>query len=94
MLYLVLAFDADDAEAPARRQRVRERHLEGARELVDAGRLQVAGAFLDEEGVMRGSMLLIEEDDEQTLRRRLEEDVYSREGVWTRFEIRPFARAI
>lgn len=94
MLYLVLAHDADDPEAPERRRRVREAHLDGVRALVDAGKLQVGGAYLDDAGVMRGSMLLIEADDEASLRRRLEEDVYTREGVWERFEIRPFARAV
>ncbi|MDZ7799346.1 MAG: YciI family protein [Trueperaceae bacterium] len=94
MLYLILAHDATDDQAPARRQRVRPRHLEGVRPLVDEGRLQVAGALLDEEGVMRGSMLLLEAEGEAEVRTILERDVYAREGVWARFEIWPFARAV
>lgn len=94
MLYLVLAHDATDPDAPARRAAVRERHLEGIRPLAQDGRLQVGGAFLDQDGVMRGSMMLIEAEDEASLRRLLDDDVYSREGVWERFEIRPFARAV
>ncbi|MFW5920975.1 MAG: YciI family protein [Polyangiales bacterium] len=94
MLYLVLAHDATDPDAPARRAAVRPRHLEGIRALVDEGRLQVGGAFLDDDGVMRGSMMLIEAEDEASLRRLLDDDVYRRERVWERFEIRPFARAV
>lgn len=94
MLYLVLAHDATDPDAPSRRAAVRERHLEGIRPLADDGRLHVGGAFLDADGVMRGSMMLVEAEDEAALRRLLDEDVYSREGVWERFEIRPFARAV
>lgn len=94
MLYLILAHDATDDGAPERRARVRERHLEGIRPLVDAGRMPIGGAFLDDDGVMRGSMLVLEAEDEAEVRRLLEEDVYVREGVWERFEIRPFKRAV
>lgn len=94
MLYLVLAHDATDDGAPARRQRVRARHLEGVRPLVEAGRLQVAGALLDEGGVMRGSMLLLDAEGEDEVRRIVDEDVYTREGVWERVEVWPFARAV
>lgn len=94
MLYLVLAHDATDPDAPARRASVRQRHLEGIRPLVADGRLQVGGAYLDAEGTMRGSMMLIEAEDETALRRLLDDDIYAREGVWERFEIRPFARAV
>ncbi len=94
MLYLVLAHDATDPDAPARRAAVRERHLEAVRPLVEAGTLRVGGAFLDDEGTMRGSMMLIEAEDEAALRRLLDDDVYRREGVWERFEIRPFVRAV
>lgn len=94
MLYLILAHDATDDQAPARRQRVRPQHLEGVRPLARDGRLQVAGALLDEEGAMRGSMLLLEAEDEAEVRTILERDVYAREGVWARFEIWPFARAV
>lgn len=94
MLYLILAHDARDEGAPERRGRVRQRHLDGVRPLAEEGRLQVGGAFLDEQGVMRGSMLLLEAEDEDEVRRLLDDDVYSREGVWERFEIRPFKRAV
>ncbi len=94
MLFLILAHDAHDEGAPARRAAVRERHLQEVRPLVESGRLQVGGAFLDEEGTMRGSMLLLEAEDEAEARRVLQDDVYAREGVWERFEIWPFKRAV
>lgn len=94
MLFLILAHDAPDDGAPARRAAVRERHLQEVRPLVESGRLQVGGAFLDEEGTMRGSMLLLEAENEAEARRTLENDVYARQGVWDRFEIWPFKRAV
>jgi uncharacterized protein YciI len=94
MLFLVIAKDGTDAEAPARRQRVRERHLEGARTLAERGTLQVGGALLDPEGGMIGSALVIEAEDEAAARVLLEADVYHREGVWRSYEVYPFRRAV
>lgn len=94
MLFLVIAKDGTDAEAPARRQRVRERHLEGARTLATNGTLQVGGALLDPEGGMIGSALVLEAKDEAAARQLLEVDVYHREGVWRSYEIYPFRRAV
>jgi uncharacterized protein len=94
MLFLVIAKDGTDAEAPARRQRVREAHLEGARALAATGVLQVGGAILDPNGGMIGSALVVEAEDEAALRSVLEADVYRRAGVWQSFEIYPFRRAV
>lgn len=94
MLHLVIAHDGRDADAPERRRGVRERHLEGIRPLVEAGTLQLAGAYLDDEGEMRGSVLLLDADDEGAVRAILDADVYTRAGVWERFEILPFRRAV
>mgnify|MGYP002621011527 CR=1 FL=1 len=94
MLFLVIARDGTDPEAPARRQRVRAQHLEGARALAERGDLQLGGALLDDAGTMIGSALLLEADDAEAARRLLAADVYAREGVWQQVEIHPFRRAI
>lgn len=94
MLYLVIARDGNDPDAPARRQAVRERHLEGARALAERGTLQLGGALLGGDGGMIGSAMVIEADDEDALRALLADDVYARSGVWQRYEIYPFRRAV
>jgi uncharacterized protein len=94
MQFLVIAKDGTDPEAPARRQRVRDAHLVGAHDLVERGALTLGGALLDGDGVMIGSALLLEAEDEADVRRLLEADVYHREGVWRSFEIYPFRRAV
>lgn len=94
MLYLIIARDGTDPDAPARRQAVRERHLEGAHEAREAGALKLGGAILDDAGTMVGSALVLEAANEREVRDFLERDVYSREGVWQGFEIYPFKRAV
>ena len=94
MLYLVIAKDGRDEAAPARRQAVRERHLDGAHALAEAGVLHVGGAILDDAGTMIGSAMVIEAADQAALRALLDGDVYAREGVWQRYEVYPFRRAI
>jgi len=94
MLFVVIAMDGTDAEAPERRRRVRQAHLEGARLLAEAGTLQVGGALLGPEGGMIGSALVVQAEDEAALRAALEADVYHRAGVWQRYEIYPFLRAV
>ena len=94
MLYLVIAKDGSDPDAPARRQAVRERHLEGARSLAERGIMPLGGALLSADGTMIGSALLLEADDEAAARALLDADVYTTEGVWQTFEIYPFRRAV
>jgi uncharacterized protein len=94
MLYLVIARDGTDVDAPARRQAVRERHLEGARALAERGTLHLGGAILDDAGGMIGSALVVEAADEAAVRALLASDVYARHGVWRDYEIHPFARAV
>ncbi|QRN81034.1 MAG: hypothetical protein JK586_05965 [Nocardiopsis sp. BM-2018] len=94
MLYLVIAKDGTDPDAPARRQAVRERHLEGARALAERGVMQLGGALLDDDGTMIGSALVIEADDEAAARALLDADVYTTAGVWRHLEVYPFRRAV
>ena len=96
MLYLVLAHDHHDQDAPARRAAVREAHLEAVRPLAERGVVQVGGALLDDAGVMRGSMMLVEAESEAEVRDLVWNDVYVRERVWDvdAITIRPFARAV
>lgn len=94
MQFLVIAKDGTDPDAPTRRQRVRDAHLVGAHELAERGALRLGGALLAADGVMIGSALLLDAEDEAEVRRLLEADVYHREGVWRSFEIYPFRQAI
>jgi uncharacterized protein YciI len=94
MLFMVIAKDGTDTDAPARRQAARARHLEGAKELAAAGQLVLGGALLDDTGAMIGSVLLLEAEDAAAARALVAADIYTEGGVWQQVEILPFKRAI
>jgi uncharacterized protein YciI len=94
MTYLVIAWDGRDPEAPQRRQAVREQHLQEIQPAVDGGVVQLGGALLDGEGNMIGSALIVEAASREELDALLQQDIYSRAGVWQAFEIYPFRRAV
>ncbi len=93
MLFLFLAHDGTDTEAPQRRQAVRDAHLSGMKELADAGRIPFAAALLDDDGGMIGSAVAVEADSEEAARALIESDVYRRSGVWVEYSLWPVKRA-
>jgi len=94
MLFLVIAKDGTDPQAPARRQAVRDEHLANIKPSVEAGILQLGGAIMDDDGNMIGSALIAEAESKEALQEFLDNDVYSKTGVWQGFEIYPFKRAV
>lgn len=94
MLFLVIAKDGTDPDAPTRRHAVRDRHLSGARELAANGTLVVGGALLNDAGGMIGSALILEAENADHARTILHNDIYHRSGVWQTLEIHPFKRAV
>lgn len=94
MLFSVIARDGTDAEAPARRQAARDQHLAELQPHVDSGVVQLGGAFLDETGTMRGSILVLELPDLAAVNAWLDNDIYTRSGVWQDFEVSEFRRAV
>jgi len=94
MLFIAIARDGTDELAPSRRAAVRAKHLEGIAPLVEAGTVQLGGAFLNDAGEMTGSMMLIEAPTLESVRSMLERDVYTTGGVWQSLEITPFRIAV
>lgn len=92
MLYLVVAMDGTDEEAPARRQAARGAHLKEAAELFAGGRLITGGALMEGEKMI-GSALLLEADSEADVRALLERDPYTQGDVWRNYRIWPYRKA-
>jgi uncharacterized protein len=94
MLYLVIAKDGTDADAPARRQAVRAEHLEKVQPAVEKGFVLLGGALLTSEGGMTGSAMVLDAASEEEVWAFLKRDVYSTGNVWQSFEVHPFKIAV
>jgi uncharacterized protein YciI len=92
--FLVIARDGDDADAPARRARVRPAHLEFIQAFVDRGQVLIGGAMLDGSGTMIGSTLLAEFETRDELDEWLRSDPYVTQQVWRSIEVHPFRTAV
>jgi hypothetical protein len=93
MQFLLVAYDGTDPGAMERRMKVREEHLEKAGLLKRSGEMLFGGAILDDDGRMIGSMILYEFPDRKSLDERLKDEPYINNGVWEKYEIRPFRLA-
>ena len=94
MQFLVTAYDGTDADAPARRQAVRDAHLVGARGLTEEGRILIGGAILDDAGGMIGSCCIVDFATRAELDEWLRNDPYVTGGVWQKIEVVPFRAAV
>lgn len=94
MQFVVIARDGTDPEAVARRTGVRPHHLDEIKPLVDAGRILTGGAMLDDDGNMRGSVLLVDFPSRIELDAWLDHDPYVTGGVWQEIEVVPFRVAV
>jgi uncharacterized protein len=92
--FVVIARDGTDVDAVMRRQAVRPHHLEGIQPLVDAGNVLTGGAILDDDGNMRGSVLLVDFPSREELDAWLDHDPYVTDGVWQQIEVVPFRVAV
>jgi uncharacterized protein len=70
------------------RPSIRPRHLENMKPLVAAGRVFIAGPFLDGSG----SLIVADFDNEQAARDFANGDPYTTGGVFERVEVKPFRK--
>lgn len=94
VLFLVVAHDRTDDEALVRRLVVRERHLAAARRMVASGNMLIAGALLDDEGRMTGSMAVVSFPDKAAFEEWLENVTYNKNDVWEKVEVYPYHVAV
>jgi len=92
--FLVLAYDATDAEAAARRKAARPAHFEGIKPMVAKGEIVVGAALLNDQGGMVGSAVVTEFPSRAELDAWLAREPYVKEGVWKKIEVRPVRIAV
>lgn len=89
MEFLIIAYDATDADALERRMKARDLHLAQAEKMKKQGHLIEGGAILDDEGKMIGSTLYMRFDSREDLQNYIDNDPYVTGGVWEQIEVKP-----
>jgi uncharacterized protein YciI len=98
MLYVITGRDGPDALAG--RKRARPAHLARARQLVDAGRLLIAGPCpaIDSPDPgpagFSGSVIIAEFDSLEAARAWVAADPYATDGVFESWDVRPFVKVL
>lgn len=82
-MYIVKAYDGEGKLD--KRMEVRPRHLEGMKEL--GAKVIMAGGLLDDEGKMKGSMLVLDMADVEEVEDYLKGEPYVMEEVWEKVEV-------
>lgn len=90
MGHVILGWDGEDAEAPARRAAVRGKHLAVLERWAQAGRMNLAVPLFREDGSVAGSVMILGSEDELGTREYLMEEPFARDGVWLSYQMRPF----
>ena len=84
MLFVIIGYDAPDA--CEKRPEVRPAHLAHLEPLVRAGRVKLAGPFLDR----TGSLIVVEASSLGEVWELVGRDPYVTAGVFNRVEVKPF----
>jgi len=85
MQFLIKAYDGEGMLE--KRMEVRPRHLEGMKAL--GKQIICAGGLLDDDGKMKGSVLIVDFPDRAAVNAYLDHETYVVEGVWQKIEVEP-----
>lgn len=85
MLFVITAMDINDGGAL--RLATRAAHFEYARE---TGVIRLGGPFLDAEGGMIGSLIIIEAENLDAAKAWTANDPYAKAGVYAHYDVRPW----
>ncbi len=87
MQFLVLAYDAKDEGAPARRMAARQAHLDTIARYKASGNMRIGAAILDDGGKMCGSCIIAEFPSRVELNEWLSADPYVTQKVWGEVQV-------
>ena len=83
MQYIITAYDGENMLE--KRLEVRPRHLENMSKV--KGKVLCAGGILNDEGTMKGSMLVIDFAEKADLDEYLQNEPYIKEKVWEKVHV-------
>jgi hypothetical protein len=84
---MVLAFDTPGEDGLARRDGARPSHGASIRQLWEDGRVVLGAGILDDAGVIRGSLVVVDYPSRQDVDAYLATEPFVTEGVWERIEV-------
>jgi uncharacterized protein YciI len=82
MQFVVIGIDGTDSDAQNRRANARQAHIDRGEELRLSGNMWYGAALLNEDGTMKGSMILVDFNSENDLNSWLETEPYVVGDVW------------
>ena len=88
MHFLVLAWDAPNEEGVARRDATRAAHTASIYELWEQGHVVLGAGILDDDGVIRGSLVVVDYPSRPDVDGYLSTEPFATEGVWEQVEVR------
>lgn len=83
MQFVIKAYDGEGRLS--KRMEVRPRHLENMSKI--NGKVICAGGLLDEEGEMKGSLMVMEFESRDVFEAYLKSEPYITEGVWEKVDV-------
>ena len=83
MQFVIKAYDGEGKLS--KRMEVRPRHLENMSKI--NGKVICAGGLLDEEGKMKGSLMVMEFESRAVLEDYLKSEPYITDGVWEKVDV-------
>jgi len=83
MQFVITAYDGEGMLD--KRMEVRQRHLEGMERLKE--HLIAAGGILDDDGKLKGSVLIMEFQNREKLDEYLSGEIYVKEQVWEKITV-------
>lgn len=89
-LYLFQALDHPGKQTRARRAAARVEHMKQLHDLRARGHIHDAGALLDDEGDIVGSLIIYEARDIDQARSYAAADPFAREGIWAQSSVWPY----
>ena len=82
MQFTIVALDGTDDGAKQRRLDAREAHLTMGAELVEQGNMWYGAALLNDDGSMKGSVMVMNFESEADFNKWYEAEPYVVQGVW------------
>ncbi|AMM51767.1 hypothetical protein TH61_12085 [Rufibacter sp. DG15C] len=88
--YLVTGTDFTTEGALDHRMAIRPQHIDMMKNLKESGNFLLGGAFLDEQGIMRGSSLVLQFETESDLQKWMSEEPYILNKVWETVDVKQY----